>query len=279
MTGDDTLTQRRAWFRFFPEGTIEFTVVTRVLALAMMVAVGVMPGNEEVILLALCALLWIDYLLMLWWGIQLSSDLDDLFQDSPPAFAAARRKRLKAMLIGAVPSAAALTVIAPWPDVLRSHLPALAVSASTARWLDVGFGVIFVAALFPAARALSRLGTGPMHWTGLYMIPLVHWFAIHRLMLGWNDRLERRAAMAGDEATSEESARGVILAADVLWALTVLPWASIVVLALVREGTPEGSAIKILTTCGVGIAIIFAITDLAAMENLQRRFVALVRRR
>ena len=64
---DNIGAQRRNWFRSFPEGSIEFVVITRVLALLLLAALAIVPGIQRpAVLVALALVLWVDYLLMMW---------------------------------------------------------------------------------------------------------------------------------------------------------------------------------------------------------------------
>jgi hypothetical protein len=109
----------------------------------------------------------------------------------------------------------------------------------------------------------------------LFLIPIVHWFALHRLLSSLDARLKEAASRRGQPGTSGEANTVTIALADVTWVLSVLPWAIMLVVSLVRGGWPGG---RVMPVCGTLIASVFVVADLAAMEGIQRRFVALVRK-
>src|SRR5437868_8574771 len=81
--GNSKLLERRRWFSFFPEGTLEFLVVTRVLALLLMGTLIIVPSTQRpAVLVALAAVVWADYALLTWWLVHVSADLHDLFAAS-----------------------------------------------------------------------------------------------------------------------------------------------------------------------------------------------------
>ena len=109
------LEQRKRWYRYFPEGSLEFLVATRVLAVVLLLAMVVMHDVQRpVILTALIGVLWFDYVLIVWWAICMTLDLDLLAGQNPTASETAARGwviGLKACL----PSVAAAFGLATWP--------------------------------------------------------------------------------------------------------------------------------------------------------------------
>ncbi len=274
---EDRLAQRRNWYRFFPGGSIEFVIVTRVLALLLLLALAVVPGTQRpTVLLALAGVLWIDYLLIIWWAIQVTTDLDALFADPPPSADVLRRRRIRAAILGALPATAALVILAPWPSFVLPSEPA---RAATIRMVLIPLlGVLFVALLVPAHRALRRIQLAPPRWTLPLLIPIVHWFAMHRLLIHLHARLRLRSQERGMPTTDDPGPAPAVILADLTWVLSILPWGILLVVVLLRGEWPSGVLYSAVPSCGTAVAALFAISDLAAMENVQRQFVALIRK-
>ena len=113
---NELLVERRKWFRVFPEGTLEFTIITRVLALLMLMALAVVSGLQRpLVLMALGAILWVDYALLMWWAIEVASDLQ-LLSGAPDA-AAHSTRRSRIWLQAVLPSIAALVALMPWASL------------------------------------------------------------------------------------------------------------------------------------------------------------------
>jgi len=268
------VTERQTWFRFFPEGSVEFLVVTRVLALLMLAALIVVRSNQRpLVLVALVALLWLDYLLMLWWAIQVTTDLDDLFSEPQPGDQEVRYRRVRVGLQAALPSAVAVVVLAPWPALMGSLESSMALG-HLGRWVTVPvFGVLFVVALFFAQRALQRVRLGRPGWTLLFLIPVLHWFAMHRLLLGLEARFQQRCGEQGQPPGDDLRSGLALVLADVSWVLSVLPWGMVVVWVWWRGSWPA-----VAPGCGTLLAGLFAVADLAALEQLHRRLVGFIQK-
>ena len=82
----------------------------------------------------------------------------------------------------------------------------------------------------------------------------------------------------GQSLIDEEGLKTVILVSDVTWFLSILPWGTILILYLMRDWWPVGFPYVVVPIYGIAVATIYAITNLAAMENLQRQFVAMIRK-
>ena len=273
---ENSLEHRRNWYRFFPEGSIEFLSVTRVLALLLLLSLAIVPNTRRpAVLVALAIVLWIDYLLILWWVVQLATDLNALFAQPLPGAKVLRRRRIGAAILGALPATAALFILAPWPHFLTtSEAARLAMTRVTVPI----FCVLFVALAFVAHRALQRIQLGRPQWTLLLLVPIFHWFALHRLLTSLHARVRQRSQASG-KLTDDDPGRGpAVIIADVTWVLSVLPWGILVILTLMAGEWPRTMPYSATPGCGTILAAPFAIADLAAMENLQRRFVALIRK-
>lgn len=271
---DDTAVQRRKWFQSFPEGSIEFMLVTRVLALLLLLALAIVQDVQRpVVVLALTMVLWADYVLMMWWAVQMTTDLDDLFADPPPPADAARRRRVWAACLGASPSVAAALLLVPWPYLL---LPSEWSRAAVVHVAAPLLGIAFVALMFVAQAALQRVRLGPRPWTLLLLVPIAHWFAMHRLLTGLHARVHQRREERGQTVKDDSGPGAAVRIADITWVLSILPWGTLVLVSLLRGGWPTGSGASGASVCGAFIAAVFAVADVAAMEQLQRRFVLLL---
>ena len=236
MMSNDILTQRQRWFRFFPEGSIEFLVATRVLALLLLLALLIVGKREMQLLAAVVALtgvLWLDYAL-----------------------------------------------IAPWPMLLRYYQPGLLPGEA---FVTVGRGmlvVLFIVLAILAQRALQRIRLGRPLWTLLLLIPVVHWFAMHRLIVGLEARIREHEQTDSPEARDQAADSGTlaIALADVTWVLAVLPWGHVVIFPLAQGNWPAEFPQAAAPFCGVPLAAVFAVADLAAMERVQRQFTATLRK-
>jgi len=283
MMSNDILTQRQRWFRFFPEGSIEFLVATRVLALILLLALLVV-GKVELQLLAtvvaLTGVLWLDYVLMVWWAVQIVLDLEDLPLRQTTSAQVLQRRRVHVGILVCLPSVIAGVLLAPWPALLRIYQPGLLPGEAI---ITAGCGilvVLFIVLVVLAQRAMQRIRLGPPLWTLLLMIPVAHWFAMHRLIVRLEGRLREyertNLPVAGERAA--DSPAWAITIADATWVLAILPWALVVILTLTRGNWPTEFPQAAVPFCGVPLAAVFAVADLAAMERIQRQFIATLRR-
>ncbi|MBI4580907.1 MAG: hypothetical protein HY718_14460 [Planctomycetes bacterium] len=269
----ELLIERRRWFRVFPEGTLEFAIITRVLALMLLMALGIVTGAQRpLVITALVGVLWSDYVLLVWWAVQVAMDLEMLTGQPRPADAPRRRAIVGVTVL--LPSVGAVIAVLPWGRVFAF----LGIGASgVSRALPLVGAIAFVAALVPACRALRGVRLGAGHWTALVLVPLVHWFALHRIAGGLDTRIQQQLRERGEPPQSLRSAGAALLAADVTWVLSILPWAVVVVVSLAR-GWPSGGWSRFGPVCGTILAAVFAIADLAALEAVQRQMVRLVRK-
>lgn len=289
-----TLVERQRWFRFFPDGSIEFLVVTRVLMVLLLVALIVFISRQlerSATLVTLAGVLWLDHVLVLWWGVQMVCDLG-LLQDKrglanvegetpwPQAAMCSDRERrwlaVRACLPGTVVLASvALAAGTPVLSVfLRMSLSGPALGAAC-----LFLGAAFVLLLPFGQRALQRIRLGPPFWTFFALIPLVHMFAMHRVARSLEDRmrkLDQQSAASAPQAEQEPgSPAGAI--AEVAWFLAVAPWVIVAAVMLTRGEWSRGWAGSVSTCCGVLATMILVIADTAALEHVHRRFVALIR--
>ncbi len=268
------LEHRRNWFRFFPDGTLEFVVVTRVLAVLLMVLLFVVRRTQQApVFLGLCGMLWIDYLLTLFWIIQLATDLRSLSSDPSTGTPDSSASRVRTLLVMALPATLAFAVVAPWPQLILSPGP---MQAAVTRLLIPALALAFLLSLTMAYRRARGLALGSAVWSFVILVPLLHWLGIHRLLGGLHDRMAR---FSGRQASAEDSGAGVsATAADVLWIITILPWLLLILLTVVQGAGAAGAMThRVVPVCGAMLFGLFSAVDLAAMEKLQKRFVRLIR--
>lgn len=266
------LAERRAWFRHFPEGTIEFTIVTRVLAILVLGALMVVSSAQRHhALTALVAVLWLDYALTLWWLIQLARDLDDLFEQPDLDAAAGQKRRL--ILLGTLiaPSVLAALILIPPTQILLPR------SGGVSVLLPV-LGVAYVAAVWLARRALLRLNLASGATAALLFVPVLHWFALHGVIVRLHGRIRERALSRGFAVSAETGRGAASIAADVLLGIGIFFWGLWIVLTFARGGAMSGPLPTLVELAGIFFAALFAVVDVAVMEGLQRRFSALIKR-
>ena len=267
---ETNLAQRQSWYRYFPEGSLEFLVATRVLVIILLIAFIVMHDLQRpIIVTAIIAVLWFDYVLVLWWAIQVRLDLDLL-----AGRAESNTKRWVLGIKTFLPSVVVAYSLAAYmmPGLAGLGRPS---SSSHQQLVFIVYGVaavLFVILAVLAYRALMRIQLGKSIWIALLFVPGLHWFAIHRVAGELGRHIdELRKQQSGSEVSSSVS----MALADVTWALTLLPWLAVIGIATVR-GTGGGS-VFIFPFCGMLLGALFAIADLAALERVQRHFVHLTR--
>ncbi len=271
MNGE-LLAQKRKWFRLFPEGTLEFTIITRVLALMLLMALAVAGGAQRpFVLAALVGVLWIDYALLIWWALQLAGDLNDLTGVSVPTRSAQRRDLSRAVVL--LPSVGIAVALIPWSTLLSFF----DLSSGLAKVLTGVGAVGFLATLVPAYRALKSSQVGSPLWSALLLFPVLHWFALHRVAAGLDRRVRQGLIERGIPAEKHRNPSVVLLLSDFSGVLGLAPWVAVVVVSVYR-GWPSGGMFKVAPVCGTILAALFAIANLAALEGIQRQFVTLLRK-
>lgn len=268
---DIILGARRRWLHFFPDGTLEFLLVTRVLTLLLLLSTAIITSvDRPAVLVAITGLLWVDYLLTLWWLVQIGTDPGVGWPGGGSAASggvaaesatALRRRRVRLAMVIALPSLMAALMLAPWPAMLHMVRPGLT-PPGLEKWVQIIFGVLYLICLVPAYRGLARLGLGTALSRVLFLVPLVHWLALHRFIRRIEGQLTATAAPASHNL--------VVTFADITWILGVAPWIVIAVTTYVRGVFPSAMT----PFCGSLFATLFAIVNLAAVEHIQRLWVA-----
>lgn len=289
---EDILHQRQRWFRFFPEGCLEFLIATRALALVVLLSLLLLRQAQRPLLLTgLVGILWVDYALTLWWMVQTAMDLvlyaarqgrtlPGASSGTETTMFERRRDRRYVALQVMLPSIVAAVLLAPWLQFLDIISPGL--QASTAgtvlRWVNPVLGVVFVVLVVAAQRPLRKIGIASGPWTVALMIPLLHWVALHRLTIMLENRIETcRGRPAGNsDGTASRGTPLSVALADALWVIMVFPWLGFLVLVVVQGRWPENLPWTMLPFCGTLLAALFAVADLAALERVQRHHVALL---
>lgn len=265
----ERLAERRKWFRVFPEGTLEFAIITRILALFLLLALSVVGGTQRpMIVMGLIFVLWVDYALLIWWLLQVALDLRMLMgatdADTPT-------RRAKIFIKAILPSIAAVIALVPWQQLMLI----LAGGTSMPRWIPLAAGLAFVILCVPALRGLREAQVGSGLWAVLLLVPILQWPASHRLAGNLHRRICEQ--LQARTETAVHPPRAAMAIADVTWVLGVLPWATIAGYVLV-QGWSGQAVLKFGMVCGTVFAAFFAIANLAAMEAVQRQLVALIRK-
>lgn len=274
----ETLIERRKWLRIFPEGLLEFLIITRIFGLMMLVALAVVTGTQRPLVLTVLALvLWVDYALIMWWAVQVTDDL----RLGTGAAAAEQTAPVRASpplwaVVVVLPSVLAVVVLAPWTQLLALFTSDASAHA-LARVAMPAAVIGYLVSLVPAYRVLRKMEVGSPLVSVMCLVPLIHWLGQHRLAGQIGTRLEEQLIKRGDSPEMLVRAKPVLLAADLLWVLSILPWAVLFAISTYR-GWPTGSASKLMPVCGTCLASLFAITNLAGLERVQRQVVRLVRK-
>lgn len=266
------LVQRRAWFRYFPEGTLEFLLVTRVLALLLLAGLTVVRGSQRPgVLLVLGAVILVDYLLILWWGIQLVIDLRDLASPEAIESRQARKQRLRTFLVAMLPAVFVLFLLTPVLEfliadpVFRNRLAGI---------LNPAMAVVYLILLVFACRRLLAIQLGNLIWVILLLVPGLHLIAMQRLVIQWQHRISRQLQSA--RVKTEPPARIALHVSDIAGVATLAAVGLLVIMNVSdASGWDRFFAPAHLGTTAV--AALFAIAQVALMENVQRRYLAALR--
>lgn len=264
----DALTERRRWFRVFPEGTAEFLIVTRVPAVLLMAALSVIYSAQmHYFLLGIVGMLWLDHLLLTWWLVSIRCDLDDLAASEPTSAKAAQMRRVRLAMILALPSIPAFLLIAPWENVVFT-LESTRNSVQYVLWPVLL--ILFTACLVVAKRAIkTRRLNKELPWLTGFLIPGVHLLALHRLL--------RRLHQDVRHSPRDEPPHLAIGIGNVCWVFSMILWGLYVVFVALGDGF-ESRAVHALTTlAGAFFFGVLASAQLAAIEAVQRLFVAKLR--
>lgn len=268
---DSSLAQRQTWLRYFPEGNIEFLLVTRILMVLILLALAAFAASQRaIVLLGLCMVFWVDYALVLWWLVQVSGDTLDLAEGREVSIYDSRRDRRRAGVLVVLPAAAAVLLAAPWPAMAIDRA---ATREAVVRIALPALGFAYVAMLPLALRVLSRKQVGGLVWRLLLLVPVLHWFALHRVLRTLDGRIRSLRQRSGSNGEEPESSLVAIPLADVTWFLAVVPWSYVLVRSMLDQQWS-----RLLAPCGAALVAVFAIADVAALEGVQRQFHHLLRR-
>ncbi len=266
----DNLARRRLWYHYFPEGTIEFLLVTRVLALLILAALAVVHGTQlDMALIALGLLLLADALIIQWWGVQIVTDLSDLKSQESSRLAA--RRRLRAWVLAALPALIMVVTLLPWSGFVI-YDPAM--RARVNAWIPLIGVPLYLAALVPAVLGLRAIHYGATAWCVCWLIPGIQWWALHRLIGDWQARIDQ--SLGSRRKETEPPSTGTVLFVDIMWVLAMLAVAGLFLVGTLRTEGLQGGGPRLLIIAGTGLVALFAIGQVAVMENVQRRFLAAV---
>lgn len=271
---DSSMQERRQWFFYFPEGSIEFFLVTRImLILLLLVFIVAAQQHYAYVLVAMAGILWIDYALALWWAVQMATDLQGIRQ--PTTADQAYHRRLRVIVIGLLPSIPFFLLIAPWPNWVST-----AASDRTMIWRitlpTLGLTAIVLIAI--AQKALRDLGVDSTIRRCLMLVPLLHWFTLHQWIIRLDRELNRLAEEKNDIQLTRSDPGAVVTLSRVMWFLGVLPWLILIPGRMCDIPWLSASMFKGAAVCSLVFTCIFAVADTAAMEAVQRKFVTLLRR-
>jgi hypothetical protein len=275
VMNETNLQQRRKWFHFFPEGNLEFTVVTRTLMFLLLLIMLVVPERIRFYsIMMFAAVFFADYLLSLWWSIEIATDLNDLQSGQKATVEEKGRRRIAAVILDSLPCLFILLMVIPWARLIFSDPGSQqAVMRIAYPLLAVGL----VAALILSMWMMRRIQMGPGLWGFLSLLPVLHWFALHRLISRFHQRLPQQNE--GEKEADEVSAPGIALAlADATWILSMLPWLAALALGIWRGQWPGDLPFAVAPVCGTAMLGLFLIANLAAMEHLQKLFVSVLQK-
>jgi hypothetical protein len=267
------LVERRQWLAYFPQGRIEFLIVTRVLAVLLAAALIVMQEFQRpLVFVALGAVLWVDHVLVIWWLAQIAFDLRQLNTSSESP--ANEASRFAGSIWATLSISAACCLILPWPAAMR--VMAMQFSDGLTAAISVIALIVFIVSTGLAWRELSRMQFGSAVWIVLLMVPGLHWFATHRLVNGLHRRIVRVLESAGSSKEGESPSLPAVAVADVAWVATVLPWLVVTVMTLMRNEWPAALPYSVSTMCATLMSAVLAVANLGALEGLQKSFVRLL---
>jgi hypothetical protein len=274
---EDMLTERRQWYHCFPEGTIEFNLVTRIVVVGMLGALAVLPESQHVLVInGLVGTLWFDALLIIWWAVQIGMDLETSIAPSGTPAPQARRRALVCAGWAALPTLPALLLLAPWADLIIND------EAARIRAMTVLVPVLstcFVVSLFLATWALKRLRLGAVGWVVLWLIPVLHLLALHRIIRSTQARIQHRRAETGLNSDERHMMGGSLIAADIIWLLSLIIWGVLVVRSWQDSAFTISPMGKILVILGTVMVAVFSAVQLSLMERLQQQFLGLINRK
>lgn len=271
---DSSVQERRQWFFYFPEGSIEFFLVTRILLiLLLLVFIVAAQQHYAYVLLALAGMVWIDYALALWWAVQMATDLQGIRQ--PTSADQAYRRRLRGIVIGLLPSIALFLLISPWPNLV-SGVASERITIWRITLPTLGLTTFVLIAI--AQKALRDWGIDSVVRRCLLLIPLLHWFALHHWIIRFDRELNRLAEEKNEVKLTHSDPGAAVSLARAMWFLGVLPWLVLVPARVFNMPWLSISIFKGAAICSLLFTCVFAVADTAAMENVQRKFVALLRR-
>jgi len=176
--------------------------------------------------------------------------------------------------VATLPAIAAVLLIAPWPEMF---IKKVAGRAAIMPVVLPALGAAFVVSAFFAGRALKNIMPGRPIWTLLLLVPVLHWFAAHRLLRDMEVRLEQQLRGPDAPASPETTAGTAMTIADLALVLGALGWAAWVIMGSRQTGF--GIMGVLVRLFSILFGSLFAIADVAVMENVQRKYVALIRKR
>lgn len=270
-SGVDALAAKKRWFQVFPEGSIEFLIVTRVGIVGLLLALLVIKESQrDLVWLVLGGFLWMDHVVILGWLLPMAGDVCRAGRDEANA-GRCRGAVEGALLLACLASTSMLAIVLPWQELLR-FFPALTARRAMIGWAGAGLGAAVFAVAVAACRAhLAELGLAGGLWRMLIHVPGLHWPAVHRYARLLARRM-RGSASSGGASPDEGGEDAVLTASNVIWGLCMLLWVAHGCLAATR-GWPRGFPQLLVPLAGALTGAILAVVQLAALERVQRIYL------
>lgn len=256
------LAEQRRWFRYFPEGPLEFLAAVRFLWILGLFVVPVVSGFLRIYAaLALAFLLSADAALAAWWLAQIAFDRD-VWTGRRTWNPREARRRAVALTLGVLAAHGLLFLVAitfgrlPF-DWVRVHPGAVSALRSIL--------IVLYVAVVPVTIVAGRAAGGRTGLVCLLPVPFLHWLAVRRL-----------ARCIGADLAADVTARtgrpapfstGAILTAEALWILLVPVLAANLWGAFLWT-RPSWQAI-----CSGIIIAVAGVADVAAVESVQQAYL------
>jgi len=274
---EEMLTRRRQWLQCFPEGTIEFNLVTRILVVGMLGSLAVLPESQHrLVLTGLVGVLWIDYLLILWWVVQLGTDLEMIIDRPGQSAPQSRRRDLVYAFWASLPTLPALLILAPWSElIIREEASRITLM----RILFPALAVCFIVTLLVAMCVLNRLRLAAMGWILLWLIPVFHLLALHRIIKAIQARIRNHRLDTGLGTDERYVMGGSLITGDIIWLLSLVPWLVLVMKATQDSAFTISTGGKALIILGTVLVAVLSAFELSLMERLQRQHLGLINRK
>ncbi|MBN1489565.1 MAG: hypothetical protein JXA69_06570 [Phycisphaerae bacterium] len=260
------VTERRRWFASFPEGSLEFVAVFRIL---WILALFVAPVTEGFVRrfagAGIIGLLLADCGLAIWWLTHTALDRMSLLEPGKAFSSKQIQRRCLAASVAAVTAHGVLLVfILSLVGVVNPLTQA--VPTGPLRWAIVPVYVVLVIATVITGR-WAALGC-PIR-TVLLTVPFMHWWAIRHSAFDIGKAFAAALAeRTGKPPITFDTTRAV---ANAMWVLFML------MVGAMLYATSRGTIAEWKAMCGGMVAAVAAVADVAAMESVQQVYLRYLR--